>query len=191
MLNLTLSKLSHSSATIWSEEIVDQKAALSMLDSGKAGWWVQHFQMSEIDHVWRLLVSAHLTSRSFGSVVHVSAPSFRLDADGDFEVRLLVKDIDEHVELKRVGAGLLSVAPSSNTCSYIFFVRSPLKPGQRANKTTLEELSEFKLMKERRAEQVEKRPADMPFGMCDPDRLVYRLYKVEPSTPTKWVYVDT
>jgi hypothetical protein len=41
------------------------------------------------------------------------------------------------------------------------------------------------------AAQVEKRPADMPFGMCDPDRLVYRLYKVEPSTPTKWVYVDT
>ena len=91
LLNLTLSKLVHTSVTMWSDDIQEQKAALAMLEGSKAGWWVQHFPTAEIDHVWRLLVSAHLTSKSFGSVVHVTATSFRTDAGSDFEVRLLVR----------------------------------------------------------------------------------------------------
>ncbi|KAL1498964.1 hypothetical protein AB1Y20_013484 [Prymnesium parvum] len=193
LLNLPLSKLVHTSVTMWSDDVTETEAALGMLDAGmldagRAGWWVQYFPIAEIDHVWRLLVSAHLTSKLFGKVVHVTATSFRTDSGGDFEVRLLVSDVDEVTDLKRIGAGLLSVAPSSTARDFIFFLRVPLKPGQRESKTRLEEKSIFKLSKERRKE-AEKVPG-RPFQFTDPDRLIYRLYKVEPSTPTKWVLVE-
>lgn len=168
LLNLTLSKLSHTSVTIWSDDVADQKAAQAMVEGDKGGWWIQHFPVSEVDHVWRLLVSAHLTSKSLGSVVHVTGSSFRLDAGGDFEVRLLVRDMDEVSELKRIGAGLLSVAAGSGGVrEYIFFLRSPLTPGQRESKTRLEELSHFKLTKERLTEPATKRPGK-PFAFQDP-----------------------
>jgi len=191
LLNLTLSKLVHTSVTMWSGDIKEQAAALNMLEGGKAGWWVQHFPTTEIDHVWRLLVSAHLTSKVFGTVVHVSGQSFSTQAGGDFEVRLLVRDLDEVGELKRIGAGLLSVAPSSSARDFIFFLSGALTPGQRESKTRLEELSEFKLTKERRrdADRPEKLPG-RPFGIQDPDRLVYHLYKVDPSSPTTWVLLE-
>ena len=81
------SKLSHTSITMWSDELSDPAAAVaSMETNGRGGWWVCHFPTAEIDHVWRVLVNAHAQSKAFGPVLHLSASSFRLESHGEVEV---------------------------------------------------------------------------------------------------------
>ena len=187
LLNLSLSRLAHTSVTLWSEDQKDQRAATAMLEGDAIGWWVQHYPVAEVDHVWRVIVNSH-HSKAFASVVNVSASSFAINSGAELEVRVLVRDAGELTELKRAGAGLLSVAPSSRAAEYVFFQRGPLKAstgGGRESKTRLEEKSDFKLQKER---QSRADPARSQYQ--EPDRMVYQLYKVESSSPTKWVKVD-
>ena len=74
--------------TLWTGEAKDERSALSMLDN-PGGYWVHHFPVAEIDHVWRLLVNAHLQSKSFGCVVSLNAASFDCTAGCEVEVRVL------------------------------------------------------------------------------------------------------
>ena len=129
--------------------MADQPSAERMLKSA-AGWWVQHFPLGELDHVWRVLENAHISAKSFGSVVNLRADG-SLGAGsahgGELEVRALVKDVDEVSEMKRVGAALLAVAPNSTRNDAIFFQRGALKAGPRESKARIEERSEWKIEK--------------------------------------------
>uniref|UniRef100_A0A7S0PYP5 CUE domain-containing protein n=1 Tax=Coccolithus braarudii TaxID=221442 RepID=A0A7S0PYP5_9EUKA len=187
LLNLSPSRLVHTSVLLWSDEVADQSSAKATLEGPHIGWWIQHYPVSEVDHVWRVLVNSH-ASNAMGCALHLSAPSFCVDAGGEVEVRVLVKDVRELLELKRVGGGLLAVAPSSQQRNFVLFVRGALKQrdaGVRESKTKLEERSEYKLQKERVQVETSRRPAP-PFGVAEPDRNVYVLYQVERSAPTKW-----
>ena len=84
LLNLGLSKLNHSSVTLWSADVPDERAALAMLES-PGGYWVHHFPVSEIDYVWRLVVNSHLQSKAFGGVVNPKAHSFESQSGGEVE----------------------------------------------------------------------------------------------------------
>ena len=81
------SKLSHSTITLWSEEVSDEKETSKLLSAERGGWWVLHFPTAEIDHVWRVLVNSHVQTKSFGPVLHLSAPSFAAPSTIDVEVR--------------------------------------------------------------------------------------------------------
>ncbi len=97
-----------------------EAALASVAAAGKAGgWWVQRYPVAEVDHVWRLLINAHIHSKSLGSVVHVAAASFSKESAGEAEVRVMVRDASEMVELRRLGAALLSIAPSSHASDRI------------------------------------------------------------------------
>ena len=61
------------------------------------------------------VVNSHLTSRAFGSVVSLKAHSFEARSGCEVEVRAMVRDPKELVELKRVGTGVLSIAPTQVT----------------------------------------------------------------------------
>ena len=188
LLNLQLSKLQHSSVTLWSSEVADQPSAERMLKSA-AGWWVQHFPLGELDHVWRVLVNAHISAKSFGSVVNLRADG-SLGAGsahgGELEVRALVKDVDEVSEMKRVGAALLAVAPNSTRNDAIFFQRGALKAGPRESKARIEERSEWKI------EKCRAKPDEvLGAGVMAPSRLSYKLYKVDQAKPTHWEEVHT
>jgi len=111
-------------------------------------------------------------------------------------VRVLVRDVTELAELKRIGASLLSVAPgSSKDRKHLFFVRGSLKHAKECRR--LEEKAAFKLAREKRADSERdgaavgsKRPG-APFDLlANPDREVLNLYKVEKSTPAVWSKVD-
>ena len=156
-----------------------------MLES-PGGFWVHHFPVAEIDHVWRLIVNAHLQSKSFGCAVSLQASSFACNAGCEVEIRALVRDAREMVELKRIGAGLLSVAPTSNARNAVFFVSEPLKSRERESKTRLEEKSTYKLQKEKRT--TEKKDS-RPFAV-EAERTITQLYKVESSSSTRWVKVE-
>ena len=218
LLNIMPSKLSHSTITLWSEEVSDEKEASKLLSAERGGWWVLHFPTAEIDHVWRVLVNAHVQARrtAFGPVVHISGQSFSHAREGsEVEVRVMVREVDELEELKRIGGALLGIAPTSHGKQNIFFLRGPLpsasadekKPGggghhsrsTERSRTQLEEASEYKLTKEKRpadggaaASTVgSKRPISMmhPFGLADPDRVVFQLFKIDKSGGINWVKV--
>ena len=199
LLNLQLSKHNHTSVTMWTSEAKEERAALAMLEN-PGGFWVHHFPVAEIDHVWRLLVNAHLQSKSFGCVASLFATSFETDAACEVEIRMLVKDTRDLVDLKRIGAGLLSVAPGTGGGSSsggggsrpcVFFVSEPLKAGaaSRLSRTRLEEKSTYKLQKEKRSsgEATDKEARRYSF---DSERMVNQLYKVESSSPVTWVKVE-
>ena len=105
-----------------------------------------------------------------------------------------MRDVEELEQLKRAGAALLSVAPSSHNRPCLFFIRGRLLQAARESKTKIEERSEFKLSREKRTEKereqhaLEKRPGHS-FAIADPDRLHYALYKVDASSSVKWVKV--
>ena len=67
------SKLRHTSITMWAEDVTEEQAALAMLKCEASGWWILHFPVSEIDHVWRVLVNAHVSSKAFGGKSRVAA----------------------------------------------------------------------------------------------------------------------
>ena len=200
LLNLQLSKHSHTSVTMWTSEATDERAALAMLEK-PGGFWVHHFPVAEIDHVWRLLVNAHLQSKSFGCVASLTATSFEVDAGCEVEIRMLVRDARELVELKRIGAGLLAVAPGTSAGGgsssgsggrpCVFFVSEPLKAGAagRLSRTRLEEKSTYKLQKEKRSSGEATDNKEARRYSFDTERLVNQLYKVETSSPITWVKV--
>ena len=92
LINLMPSKLSHTSVTLWSDDVTDSIAALGMVSSAESGWWVHHFPTAEVDHVWRVLVNSHMQSKALGQVVHVQvAHSFAHQSEAaEVEVRVLV-----------------------------------------------------------------------------------------------------
>ena len=57
--------------TLWSDARAEEPAALAMLIGEPGGGWVSHFPLGEIDHVWRVVVNSHVSSRSLGVCVHV------------------------------------------------------------------------------------------------------------------------
>jgi len=69
-------------------------------------------------------------ARDFGDA-RTATPSVHTSphSGAELEVRVLVKNAEELLELKRAGAGLLSIAPSSRPADYILFQRGPLKAG--------------------------------------------------------------
>ena len=91
--------------------------------------------------MWRVLVNAHISAKSFGSVVNLRGRLARrgLGPRRQLEVRALVKDVDEVSEMKRVGAALLAVAPNS-TRNDAIFQRGALKAGPRESKARIEAL---------------------------------------------------
>ena len=90
LLNIMPSKLSHSTITIWSEDVQARRTA-------------------------------------FGPVVHISGQSFSHAREGsEVEVRVMVREVDELEELKRIGGALLGIAPTSHGKQNIFFLRGPL-----------------------------------------------------------------
>jgi hypothetical protein len=191
LLNLGLSKLNHSSVTLWSADVPDERAALAMLES-PGGYWVHHFPVSEIDYVWRLVVNSHLQSKAFGGVVNLKAHSFESQSGGEVEIRALVRDPRELVELKRVGTGVLSVAPGrGDTKTAIFFVSEKMalkaEKAARESKARLEEKSTYKLQKEK--SKASEKKEGRPFH-TEIERNITQLYKVETSSPITWVKVD-
>jgi len=194
LLNLMPSKLSHTTITLWSEDIKSQPAALAQLASESGGWWVCHFPTSEVDHVWRLLLNSHLKSKAFGPVVHLSSSSFAPAGNsGEFEVRALVRDADDVHDLKRIGASLLSVAPASTTRAHVLFLRGGFKEDRATSKTKLEEKSEYKLVREKRSDKEREAVATSlgkrPGHLFDPDRVIYQLFTIEKSGSVNWVKV--
>lgn len=194
LLNLMPSKLSHTTITLWSEDIKSQPAALAQLASESGGWWVCHFPTSEVDHVWRLLLNSHLKSKAFGPVVHLSSSSFAPAGNsGEFEVRALVRDADDVHDLKRIGASLLSVAPASTTRAHVLFLRGGLIEDRATSKTKLEEKSEYKLVREKRSDKEREAVATSlgkrPGHLFDPDRVIYQLFTIEKSGSVNWVKV--
>jgi len=196
LLNLMPSKLSHTSITIWTSEVAEQSTALSMLSAERGGWWVCHFPTSEVDHVWRVVVNAHLKSKAFGAVIHLTGQSFRADSHGggEVEMRVHVREADDVTELKRVGSSLLGATPSSLNKQHVLFLRGGLKEGARESKTKLEERADYKLAKEKRSDKerdtasTAKRPGN-PFAITDPDRVQYQLFRIEKSGGVNWVKV--
>ena len=49
---------------------------------------MQHFAVTEVDHVWRLICNAHICSKSLGVVVHVCGHSLDVKAGGEVEARV-------------------------------------------------------------------------------------------------------
>jgi len=64
LLNLNLSKLVHTTVTLWSDAVADQRAATAALDAPNLGWWIQHYPVAEVDHVWRVIVNSHCSKES-------------------------------------------------------------------------------------------------------------------------------
>ena len=127
LLNIMPSKLDHNSVTLWRDDVTDEAGALAMLSGEEGGWWVHHFPAAELDHVWRSLVNKHTQNKTLGQVVSLHAPSFAPEADGEVEVRVLVSPQQmAPTELKKAGAALLAVAPSSHNKPHVYFVRGPL-----------------------------------------------------------------
>lgn len=180
LLNLGLSKLNHSSVTLWSADVPDERAALAMLES-PGGYWVHYFPVSEIDYVWRLVVNSHLQSKAFGGVVSLKAHSFESQSGGEVEIRALVRDPRELVELKRVGTGVLSVAPGrGDTKTAIFFVSE--KMALKAEKAAQE--SKSRLVEKSTCSWVRKGKAACP---CLKERAwsarLLRSRQVRPPSP--------
>ena len=110
--------------------------------------------------------------------------------------------------LKKAGAALLSVAPSSHSRPYVFLVQEALgassssgraaKPEERVQ---LEERAEYKLAREKpsakgAAAADRKLAGRSAFAMADPERACYQLYRIDRSAEKAaamgppWVKVD-
>ena len=92
----------------------------------RGGWWVQYFPADEADHVWRLLVNAHVKSNLFGSVMHFTGPGFGRRPGAEVEARVLVRDRAELAEMRRVGAGLMAASPTHAQRDFMLFHSGPL-----------------------------------------------------------------
>ena len=92
----------------------------------RGGWWVQYFPADEADHVWRLLVNAHVKSNLFGSVMHFTGPGFGRRPGAEVEARVLVRDRAELSEMRRVGAGLMAASPTHAQRDFMLFHAGPL-----------------------------------------------------------------
>ena len=183
LLNLMPSKLSHSSITIWAQDVLNEAAGKALLEAkASSGWWVSHFPVSEVDHVWRVLVNAHLKSKAFGPVVHVVSQSFSPTSHGDLLVCALVPDLEAMSELRRIGVSLLSIAPSASAKQYVLFLKGALKEISRdpssgsgsqhpnasmeagarvPSSAKVEEKAEYKLAREKRSDKEKEELAAM------------------------------
>ena len=198
LINLMPSKLSHTSVTLWSDDVTDSIAALGMVSSAESGWWVHHFPTAEVDHVWRVLVNSHMQSKALGQVVHVQvAHSFAHQSEAaEVEVRVLVstRQQAEPAALRKAGAALLSIAPSSHNRPHIYFVRGAL--GALETRAELEGRSEYKLsrerqsLKEREASAAASKLPGRPFQLIEPDRAHHLLYKADKASGQGWTKVD-
>ena len=198
LINLMPSKLSHTSVTLWSDDVTDSIAALGMVSSAESGWWVHHFPTAEVDHVWRVLVNSHMQSKALGQVVHVQvAHSFAHQSEAaEVEVRVLVstRQQAEPAALRKAGAALLSIAPSSHSRPHIYFVRGAL--GALETRAELEGRSEYKLsrerqsLKEREASAAASKLPGRPFQLIEPDRAHHLLYKADKASGQGWTKVD-
>ena len=198
LINLMPSKLSHTSVTLWSDDVTDSAAALGMVSSAESGWWVHHFPTAEVDHVWRVLVNSHMQSKALGQVVHVQvAHSFAHQSEAaEVEVRVLVstRQQAEPAALRKAGAALLSIAPSSHSRPHIYFVRGAL--GALETRAELEGRSEYKLsrerqsLKEREASAAASKLPGRPFQLIEPDRAHHLLYKADKASGQGWTKVD-
>ena len=199
LINLMPSKLSHTSVTLWSDDVTDSTAALGMVSSAESGWWVHHFPTAEVDHVWRVLVNSHMQSKALGQVVHVQvAHSFAHQSEAvEVEVRVLVstrQQAEPTAALRKAGAALLSIAPSSHSRPHIYFVRGAL--GALETRAELEGRSEYKLsrerqsLKEREASAAASKLPGRPFQLIEPDRAHHLLYKADKASGQGWTKVD-
>jgi len=194
LLNIMPSKLDHNSVTLWRDDVTDEAGALAMLSGEEGGWWVHHFPAAELDHVWRSLVNKHTQNKTLGQVVSLHAPSFAPEADGEVEVRVLVSPQQmAPTELKKAGAALLAVAPSSHNKPHVYFVRGPL--AVRDSRPTIEGTAEYKLAREKwtpkdRDAANAAKPPGRPFAVAETERSVYQLYRMERGTTANWVKVD-
>lgn len=68
LLNLMPSKLSHTSFMLWANEHLNEAEAMGLVHCSRAGWWSHRFPVAEVDHVWRVVVNAHLHTKSLGKV---------------------------------------------------------------------------------------------------------------------------
>jgi hypothetical protein len=199
LINLMPSKLSHTSVTLWSDDVTDSAAALGMVSSAESGWWVHHFPTAEVDHVWRVLVNSHMQSKALGQVVHVQvAHSFAHQSEAvEVEVRVLVstrQQAEPTAALRKAGAALLSIAPSSHSRPHIYFVRGALGPLE--TRAELEGRSEYKLSRERPSPKERESSAaasklpGRPFQLIEPDRAHHQLYKADKASGQGWTKVD-
>jgi hypothetical protein len=117
------------------------------------------------------------------------------------EVRVLVstrQQAEPTAALRKAGAALLSIAPSSHSRPHIYFVRGALGPLE--TRAELEGRSEYKLSrltgrerpspKERESSAAASKLPGRPFQLIEPDRAHHQLYKADKASGQGWTKVD-